>query len=121
MTAISQKDYSSVDDLLNEYNISCLAVLDTHAPQITRISTVSHHPGWFSDEVKETIRERTRCERKWRKSQTASHHEEFLGTVIRNAGAGGRKICLFVEKSPKKHFEDEILAKCVRKLFVVKL
>ena len=44
-----------------------------------------------------------------------------LGTVIRNARAGGRKICLFLEKSPKKHFEDEILAKCVRKLFVVKL
>ena len=44
-----------------------------------------------------------------------------LGTVIRNAGAGGRKIYLFLEKSPKKHFEDEILAKCVRKLFVVKL
>ena len=78
MMAISQKDYSSVDDLLNDYNISCLAVLDTHAPQITRISTVSHHPGWFSDEVMETIRERRRCERKWRKSQTASHYEEFL-------------------------------------------
>ena len=44
-----------------------------------------------------------------------------FGTVIRNAGAGGRKICLFLEKSPKKHFEDEILAKCVLKLFVVKL
>ena len=44
-----------------------------------------------------------------------------LGMVIRNAGAGGRKICLFLENSPKKHFEDEILAKCVRKLFVVKL
>ena len=44
-----------------------------------------------------------------------------LGTVIRNAGAGGRKICLFLEKSPQKHFEDEILAKCVRKLFVVEL
>ena len=42
-----------------------------------------------------------------------------LGTVIRNAGAGGMKICLFLENSPKKHFEDEILAKCVRKLFVV--
>ena len=78
MMAISQKDYSSVDDLLNDYNISCLAFLDTHAPQITRISTVSHHPGWFSDDVKETITERRRCERKWRKSQTASHHEEFL-------------------------------------------
>ena len=44
-----------------------------------------------------------------------------LGTVIRNAEAGGRKICLFLEKSPQKHFEDEILAKCVRKLFVVKM
>ena len=44
-----------------------------------------------------------------------------LGTVIWNAGVGGRKIYLFLEKSPKKHFEDEILAKCIRKLFVVKL
>ena len=45
MKVISQRDYSSVDDLLKDYNISCLAVLDTHAPQITRRSTVSHHPG----------------------------------------------------------------------------
>ena len=78
MMAISQKSFSSVNDLLNDNNIFCLAVLETHAPQITRRSTVSHHPGWFSDEVKDTIRERRRCERKWRKSQNASHHEEFL-------------------------------------------
>ena len=32
------------------------------------------------------------------------------GTVIRNAGAGGRKICLYLENTPKKHFEDEISA-----------
>ena len=91
MMAISQKDYSSDDDLLNDYNISCLAVLDTHAPQITRISTVSHHPGWFSDEVKETIRERRRCERKWRKSQTPSHHEEFFNSFkTKCQGLGAR-------------------------------
>ena len=78
MATISQKNYLNVDDLLNDYNSSCRKVLDYHAPPITRKSTVLHHPGWFSDQVNKAIRERRRSERKWRKSGSTAHHEQFL-------------------------------------------
>jgi exonuclease III len=77
MSAISQEEYTDVNELLGDFNSSCMKVLDSHAPSSTKSSRIKHRPGWFDDSINDAIRERRRCERKWRKSKDIAHLEEF--------------------------------------------
>ena len=52
-------------------------------------------------------------------------HRDYNAKPIRDGNlkrwVWGKENLLFLENSPQKHFKDEMLAKCVLKLFVVKL
>ncbi len=77
MSTISHRDYLDVNELLTDFNNSCLRILDLHAPSTTKSSRIKHHPGWFDDSINDAIRERRRCERRWRKSNDTAHLAEF--------------------------------------------
>ncbi len=78
MCVISNKEYASVNDLLTEYNKTCLDVLDHHAPLSTKTRTVKHRPSWYNEDVASARRERRHWERKWRKTGMDVDRQEYM-------------------------------------------
>ena len=60
-----------------DYNKCCSDVLDKHAPPTIKQRVEKHRPGWYGDSVDSARRERRRCERKWRKTGSPLHFDEY--------------------------------------------
>ena len=68
MTKLCQDSPDSLNDLVQCYNTTLAAAIDSHAPVVTKTIKVRPFITWISNGIKEARRERRRAERKWRRS-----------------------------------------------------
>ena len=68
MTKLCQDSPDSLNDLVQCYNTTLAAAIDSHAPVVTKTIKVRPFITWISNGIKEARRERCRAERKWRRS-----------------------------------------------------
>ena len=69
----SLSDQPSLDDQFDELNASMLALLDSHAPCMTRTITVRENSEWMNDDILAAKREKRRYERLWRSTKLEVH------------------------------------------------
>ena len=74
-TSLECNDHSAAD--LDNYNSTVRAVLDTHAPLITRIISERPYAPWYCQEVKEAKSECRRAEQKCNKTGLTIHKDMF--------------------------------------------
>ena len=67
----------ALNDLVKCYNSALSAALDRHAPLVTKYITVRQLVPWFSEDTRESRRERQRAERKWHRSRSVRDLLEF--------------------------------------------
>jgi hypothetical protein len=69
---------STTEDAVHIYNRELSALLDKHAPVITK--TVFIHPDtpWYNEQIDEAKKERRAAEQTWRKSKLTVHREIFI-------------------------------------------
>ena len=60
----------ALNDLVKCYNSTLSAALDRHAPLVTKFIAVRPLVPWFSEDIRESRRERRRAERRWRRSRS---------------------------------------------------
>ena len=68
---------TNLNDLVKCYNSTLSAAIDRHAPLVTKFITVRPLVPWFSEDIRESRRERRRAERKWRRSRSVNDLLEF--------------------------------------------
>jgi len=68
-------------DLVDSYSAGFRAVMDRHAPLVTRCVSHRRSAPWLTDEIREARRRRRQAERRWRSTgnlrQGAGHSEEM--------------------------------------------
>ena len=64
--ALSNQHQANIDEAVNFYNNKVKYVLDTHAPEKTKVVKRSHNQPWFSDSIKQEIILRRHKERIFR-------------------------------------------------------
>ena len=67
MSKLCQDSPDSLNDLVQCYNTTLAAAIDSHARVVTKAIKVRPFIPWYSNDIKETKRERLRAERKWRR------------------------------------------------------
>ncbi|KAL8570882.1 hypothetical protein ACOMHN_023555 [Nucella lapillus] len=67
----------SEEDPVTDYNQGLTAVLDSHAPLMTRCVTDRPSAPWLTLEVKQSKQQRRRAERQWRKTHLVVHRQMF--------------------------------------------
>ena len=63
-TSLCTDSPDALNDLVKCYNSTLSAALDRHAPLVTKFITVRPLVPWFSEDIRESRRERRRAERK---------------------------------------------------------
>ena len=76
-TSLCTDSPDALNDLVKCYNSTLSAALDRHAPLVTKFITVRPLVPWFSEDIRESRRERRRAERKWRRSRSVRDLLEF--------------------------------------------
>ena len=76
-TSLCTDSPDALNDLVKCYNSTLSAALDRHAPLVTKFITVRPLVPWFSEDIRESRRERRRAERKWRRSRSVHDLLEF--------------------------------------------
>ena len=76
-TSLCTDSPDALNDLVKCYNSTLSAALDRHAPLVTKFITVRPLVPWFSEDIRESRRERRRAERKWRRSRSVNDLLEF--------------------------------------------
>ena len=76
-TSLCTDSPDALNDLVKCYNSTLSAALDHHAPLVTKFITVRSLIPWFSEDIRESRRERRRAERKWRRSRSVRDLLEF--------------------------------------------
>ena len=66
-----------INILVQQYNSTLSAILDKHAPIITKTITIRPYSPWFNDDIKLAKTERRRLERRWRKSKSSVDLERY--------------------------------------------
>ena len=61
-----------LQELVSAYNNTLMAALDKHAPLMTRTIVQRPRVPWFSQEIREAKRQRTKAVKRWRKSRLDS-------------------------------------------------
>ena len=74
----SQINFSSVNDIVNWYNHSCLKVVDSHAPLLQKMIKVKQNAPWFDGEYAALRRQRRKAERKFRRTGNNIYKEEIV-------------------------------------------
>ena len=64
ITSLCTDSPDTLNDLVKCYNSTLSAALDRHAPLVTKFITVRPLVPWFSDDIRESRRERRRAEKK---------------------------------------------------------
>ena len=77
ITRLCTDSPDALNDLVKCYNSTLSGALDRHAPLVTKFITVRPLVPWFSEDIRESRRERRRAERKWRRSQCVRDWLEF--------------------------------------------
>lgn len=67
----------SVDELANQYDSELRDVVEKHAPLVTKSVLLRPNTQWYSDELRESKRNRRRAERKWRETGLEIHRQIF--------------------------------------------
>ena len=67
----------ALNDLVKCYNSTLSAALDRQAPLVTKFITVRPLVPWFSEDIRESKRERRGGERNWRRSRSVRDLLEF--------------------------------------------
>ncbi|KAL8614487.1 hypothetical protein ACOMHN_063062 [Nucella lapillus] len=67
----------SEEDPVTDYNQGLTAVLDSHAPLMTRCVTDRPSAPWLTLEVKQSKQQRRQAERQWRKTHLVAHRQMF--------------------------------------------
>ena len=65
-------------DLADSYSAGLRAVMDRHAPLVTRCVSHRRSAPWLTDEVREARRGRRQAERRWRSTRLTVHREIFV-------------------------------------------
>jgi hypothetical protein len=105
------------DDLAHLYNSQLRKVLDDLAPAKSRKITVRPECEWYSSEVREAKQNRRRCERAWRKSGLAVHHQLYIEQKERVSGLISRSTASYYKSLIEEHKGDtNKLFKVVNKL-----
>ena len=65
-------------DLADSYSAGLRAVIDRHAPLVTRCVSHRRSAPWLTDEVREAHRRRRQAERRWRSTRLTAHRESFV-------------------------------------------
>jgi len=68
---------SSADDLVSQYNSGLRDVIEKHAPLVTKSVLLRPNTQWYSEELRESKRERRRAERVWRRTGLEVHRQIF--------------------------------------------
>ena len=76
-TSLCTDSPDALNDLVKCYNSTLSAALDRHAPLVTKFITVRPLVPWFSEDIRDSRRERRRAERKWRRSRSVNDLLEF--------------------------------------------
>ena len=76
-TSLCTDSPDALNDLVKCYNSTLYAALDRHAPLVTKFITVRPLVPWFSEDIRDSRRERRRAERKWRRSRSVNDLLEF--------------------------------------------
>ena len=70
--------FTCVSSLVDMYNDCIISLIDHHAPfRTSRIALLKRVP-WFSQELREAIRERRRLESLWRRTRSDIHRSSFV-------------------------------------------
>ena len=77
ITRLCTDSPDALNDLVKCCNSTLSEALDRHAPLVTKFITVRPLVPWFSEDIRESRRERRRAERKWRRSQCVRDLLEF--------------------------------------------
>ena len=109
MCDISNHDYTNVNDLLTDYNIACLDVLNQHAPSSTKTRKVKHRPAWYNEDVDIARRERRRCERRWRKARSDASRKDYL--------AAKQNVNDIIREAKTAHYSDRLNSCSVKDMF----
>ncbi|VDI25686.1 Hypothetical predicted protein [Mytilus galloprovincialis] len=67
----------SVDELANQYDSELRDVVEKHAPLVTKSVLLRPNTQWYSDELRESKRNRRRVERKWSETGLEIHRQIF--------------------------------------------
>ena len=65
-------------DLADNYSAGLRAVMDRHAPLVTRCISHRRSAPWLTDKVREARRRRRQAERRWRSIRLTAHREIFF-------------------------------------------
>ena len=76
-TSLCTDSPDALNDLVKCYNSTLSAALDRHVPLVTKFITVRPLLPWFSEDIRESMRERRRAEKKWRRSRSVRDLLEF--------------------------------------------
>lgn len=66
-----------VEDLVNSYDTELKAVIDRHAPLVTKEIRVRPNTQWYNDDLRMAKADRRKAERHMRKTQLTVHHEIY--------------------------------------------
>ena len=72
-SSVFTKVATDVVELIDQYYSSLSAVLDRHAPVITKEVIIRRHSPWFNEELAAARRKRRQVERRWTKSRLSIH------------------------------------------------
>jgi hypothetical protein len=98
---------NEINDLIRQYNASLLAVLNKHAPVLTKNIVVRPHSPWFNDDIKLAKRARRQAERRWLSSGLTVHLD-----LLREARLRVNQLCAnakqqFYQMSIEKNRKDQ--------------
>ena len=89
--ALSNQHQGNIDEAVNFYNNKVKYVLDTHAPEKTKVVKRSHNQPWFNDSIKQEIILR-RCEERIFRSNPCPYtlnafyqQRRFVNNIIKTA------------------------------------
>lgn len=99
-SALVTDDFSSVDDLVDSYNILLSGLLDRHAPEKEKRVPDRPMSPWFNEDVIQAKQTRRRAERKMRKTGLTVHREIY--TKARN------HVTQTIKKAKVAHFKCQL-------------
>lgn len=68
---------STVEELQRAYNEDLRKLVDSHAPLRTRMITLRPHAPWYTEELRDSKRQKRKLEKQWRLSKLEVHHQLY--------------------------------------------
>ena len=111
-----------LDVLVEQYNKTLEALLDSHAPLKRKMVTIRPHTPWYTEEIATEKRKRRSLERRWRSSRQPSDYQNYViqCDVVNNL-LSKSKASYYRDVIENSKHDQRVLFQTVNKLLHTKL